>query len=63
MNIHGHPWISNDINGYPLISIDIYADHGYQWISIDGKPNWLYFKFRMPFPIPASQNSQLGGYI
>jgi hypothetical protein len=42
--IHGYLWISMDIHGYPWISMDIH-----------GKPNWLFFKFGMPFSIPASQ--------
>jgi len=59
-----YPWI---IRGLSMDYLRII--HGfsmdYPWIfhGYHGHPNWLFVKLAMPFPIPASQNSQLAGYI
>jgi hypothetical protein len=58
--IHGlsmdYPWIINGLSmDNPWIIHGLSIDHLSISIDIHGKPNWLFFKFGMPFPIPASQ--------
>jgi FtsP/CotA-like multicopper oxidase with cupredoxin domain len=58
--IHGlsmdYPWIIHGLSmDYPWIIHGLSIDHLSISIDIHGKPNWLFFKFGMPFPIPASQ--------
>ena len=55
MDTHGFPWISID---QPWISTDI---HGY--MDIHGWPNLEFAKSGIPFPTPASQNSQLANFF
>jgi hypothetical protein len=51
-----YSWVINGLSmDYPWIIHGLSIDHLSISIDIHGKPNWLFFKFGMPFPIPASQ--------